>query len=153
MKMSLKSSALSGLIGACALNLLHESARRIVPNAPRMDLLGMQALAKSLRKADVTPPSEDELRAWTLVGDIAANSLYYGLVGVGKPEGALLRGTLLGLAAGVGGVLLPKPLGLGTAPSARTNVTKAMTVGWYLVGGIVAAMTYGILARKENDPS
>lgn len=34
----------SGLVGACALMLLHETVRQFVPNAPRADILGMRAM-------------------------------------------------------------------------------------------------------------
>ena len=143
-------SGLSGLVGACALTLIHETARRTIPNAPRMDVLGMRALAKTLRKADVEPPKGEDLFNLTMVGDIVSNAAYYSAVGLGKPEGALVRGTLLGLAAGVGAVFLPGPLGLGSAPSSRTNATKAITVGWYTAGGIVAAIAYRLLTRKTD---
>jgi hypothetical protein len=145
--MSLIRAAASGLIGACALTLIHESARQVIPSAPRMDILGKRAIAKSMRWLDREPPAEDRLHNITLAGDIISNSAYYSLIGLGKPEGALLRGAILGLAAGVGGVLLPEPLGLGNAPSARTPQTKAMTVAWYLAGGIVAALTYRALSK------
>lgn len=145
--MSLLQAIGSGLIGACTLTLLHESAKRTLPDAPRMDILGMRAIAKSMRRINQEPPSGDRLFNITLVGDIISNSLYYSLVGIGRPENAMLRGTLLGLAAGVGGVVLPEPLGLGNRPSARTSATKAMTVGWYLAGGLAAAVAYRLLAK------
>jgi hypothetical protein len=89
------------------------------------------------------------LHGWALAGDLALNSLYYSLVGVGDREGAFQRGVLLGLAAGVGAVALPGPLGLGTGPSARTPATQAMTVAWYLVGGLAAAAAYRF-AQQES---
>jgi hypothetical protein len=117
-----------------------------------MDVLGMRAIAKSMRGVGQEPPPADELHALALAGDMAGNSLYYSLVAAGKPEGALLCGTILGLAAGVGAVLLPEPLGLGDAPSARTPETKAMTIGWYLAGGLAAAFAYRMLAGGAGAP-
>lgn len=145
-------AALSGFIGACTLTLIHESVRRIVPAAPRMDILGMRAIARTLRKADVTPPDPEPLHAIALVGDVLSNSAYYSLVGAGNGEGdgALLRGTLLGAAAGVGAVLLPGPLGLGDGPSRRTTATVVMTIGWYTAGGVAAAVAYRCLAKRER---
>ena len=112
-------AALSGFIGACTLTLIHESVRRIVPAAPRMDILGMRAIARTLRKADVTPPDPEPLHAIALVGDVLSNSAYYSLVGAGNGEGdgALLRGTLLGAAAGVGPSCFPARSASGTAPA------------------------------------
>ena len=148
--MSFTESATSGLVGACALTLIHESARRVSADAPRADILGMRAIARPLRSLGVEPPPENKLFAVTLAGDIIGNSLYYSLVGVGRREHALARGALLGLAAGVGAVVLPEPLGLGNAPTARTSATKAMTVAWYLAGGLAAALTYQCLAKKTS---
>ncbi len=151
--MSVLRAAASGFTGACVLTLIHESARRAWPRAPRMDVLGMRAIAKSVRGMGQEPPRDEELHALALVGDVVGNSLYYSLVAAGRPEGALLRGTLLGLAAGAGALLLPEPLGLGSAPSARTPETKAMTVGWYLAGGLAAALAYRLLASGRDDRS
>ena len=127
-----------GLVGACVLTLAHESLRRVVPEAPRMDILGMRAIAKIMDNAGATPPDDKTLHDWAMVGDVVSNGLYYSLAGAGK--NALLRGTLLGALAGIGAITLPGPLGLGKAPSERTTETKAMAVGLYLMGGIVAAM-------------
>ncbi|QNE41584.1 hypothetical protein F1C16_19445 [Hymenobacter sp. NBH84] len=128
----------SGLAGAVAVNLLHEAVRHLRPaDAPRMDVLGEQGLRKLLGKADAPQPDEESAYYLTLAGDLLSNGLYYSLVGRGK--GAWWRGVALGAAAGVGGVVLPGPMGLGEAPSNRTPQTKAMTVAWYLVGGVVAA--------------
>lgn len=146
--MSLTKSVASGLAGACALTLIHESARQVFADAPRADILGMRAIARSLRGVGAEPPPERELYAITLAGDIVSNSLYYSLVGVGRRERALTRGALLGFAAGVGAVALPEPLGLGGEPTARTNATKAMTVAWYLAGGLAAAVAYRCLVPK-----
>jgi hypothetical protein len=146
--MSLTKAVASGLVGACTLTLVHESARRFIPKAPRMDVLGMRAIAKSLRLVGQEPPPADQLHKITLAGDIVSNSAYYSLVGLGEPDDALLCGTLLGLAAGVGAVLLPEPLGLGSAPSARTTETKVMTVAWYVAGGIAAALAYRLLSKS-----
>jgi hypothetical protein len=141
----------SGVAGACALTLIHETVRRVVPDAPRMDVLGMRAIAKSMRAADAEPPAEDELHKLALAGDIVGNSLYYGLVGLGGREKAWLCGALLGLSAGVGAVLLPEPLGLGDDASARTPATKAMTIAWYLAGGLAAAATYRCLTASSSS--
>ncbi|MGI9105242.1 MAG: hypothetical protein ACR2G4_03245 [Pyrinomonadaceae bacterium] len=148
--MSLIQATASGFIGACTLTLVHESARRVLPDAPRLDVLGMRAIAKSMRQLDEEPPAREQLHTLALVGDVVSNSLYYSLVGVGRPEKALLRGTILGLAAGIGATLLPEPLGLGEAPSGRTPETKVMTIGWYLAGGLAAALAYRLLAKPPR---
>jgi hypothetical protein len=140
----------SGLAGAVALTAIHETVRRVSPDAPRMDVLGMRAIAKSLRAAGEEPPDRDTLFGITLAGDVASNSLYYALVGLGDPRKAAARGALLGLAAGLGAVLLPGPLGLGTDASARTRGTRLMTVAWYTAGGLVAGAAMQSLSGDEG---
>lgn len=128
----------SGLAGALVLTLIHETARRIRPaDAPRMDVLGQRGLRRLLAATDAPQPDNDTAYGLTMAGDVLSNGLYYSLVGAGR--GVWWRGAALGLAAGIGGVVLPGPLGLGEAPSNRTPQTKAMTVAWYLLGGLAAA--------------
>jgi hypothetical protein len=141
------SALLSGLTGAVALTLIHEGLRRIDPKAPRMDLLGMNALSKLLTSYGKNPPNRDKLFLYTMAGDIVSNALYYSLAGVGRKH-SLLKGALLGAAAGVGGVLLPKPMGLNPAYSSRTTHTKASTIALYLIGGLVTAAAIKLLKNK-----
>lgn len=148
--MSLLNALGGGLAGAVALTAIHETARRIFQDAPRMDVLGMRAIAKSLRAAGAEPPPEDELFSVTMAGDIVSNALYYSVAGLGDPRHAPARGAALGLAAGVGAVLLPGPLGLGTDASARTPATRAMTVAWYTAGGIAAGAAIRLLSADER---
>jgi hypothetical protein len=138
----------SGLMGAVALTILHETARRFIPDAPRADILGMRAIKKVMEETDAEPPADDELHGWALGGDIVSNTLYYSLIGLTKPKDALVAGAVLGLAAGVGAVELPGPMGLGTTPTRRTEATVTMTIGWYMVGGLVTAAAYRWLKRK-----
>jgi hypothetical protein len=142
-------SLAAGFAGALALTALHETVRRLRPeDAPRMDVLGMRGLRQLLGKADAPQPDRDTLFDITMAGDILSNGLYYSLVGSGRH--AVRRGLLLGVAAGVGGVVLPGPLGLGEGPSNRTPQTQAMTVVWYTVGGLVAGAVARGLRRKKR---
>ncbi|QHL89441.1 hypothetical protein GU926_13210 [Nibribacter ruber] len=141
-------AGLSGLAGAVAVTLVHETVRRFYPDAPRMDVLGMRAIAKGMRYAGQTPPPDDTLHTWSMVGDIISNGLYYSLVGGGKK--ALAKGTILGAAAGLGGVLLPGPMGLGTEPSNRTRQTQALTIGYYLFAGLVSAAVAASLRKVRR---
>lgn len=138
-----------GAAGAAVLTLVHETARRTVPDAPRMDVLGERAIAAGWRAAGAVPPPRRQLHDLALAGDLASNAAYYSLIGLGSAEGAVARGALLGLAAGIGAVVLPGPLGLGTQPSRRTPQTAAMTVAWYTLGGLVAGAVYrGLHGRR-----
>ncbi len=137
--MKLISAIAGGFAGATVLTLLHETIRRIDTNAPRMDLLGMEAIDKSLTAANAKVPEEDNLFKITMVGDIISNSFYYSLAAIGDEKKVIVRGALLGFAAGLGAVYLPKPLGLNESPSNRTSETKLLTVGLYLAGGLIAS--------------
>ena len=72
------SSALAaGVCGAVALTALHQLARRVTDDAPRMDVLGERAIARTVRAAGGTLPMQPTLHRWALAGDLVANSAYY----------------------------------------------------------------------------
>jgi hypothetical protein len=125
----------AGAAGACALTLLHESLRRVWDQAPRMDVLGMEAIRR-FAGDDVIP--EPRLHRAALFGDVVANSVYYSLVGAGRSR-TWMRGVLLGVGAGLGAAFLPPVLGLSREASRRTAATTAATVALYLAGGLSAA--------------
>ena len=139
---------LCGLIGALAVTGVNEAARRLVPRAPRLDELGIRGLAKALREAGQEPPSRDRLFWLSMAGDLASNALYYSLAARAPADGVLRRGVLLGVAAGVGAVLLPAPMGLGRGPTARSPQTRVLTVTWYLLGGLAAVGAARLLRKK-----
>ena len=112
----------SGVIGAGALTMIHETMRRRHPDAPRMDLLGMRAL-----------------RQLALAGDIVANSVYYAAISAPTAAETWLRAVALGSAAGVGALMLPGPLGLGEPPKSDRTANQVMTIAWYLAGALAAA--------------
>lgn len=149
-KNSTAAALAGGAIGASVLTLLHESVRRLRSDAPRMDVLGMRALARTMRRMGVKPPRTNRLHTSTLIGDLLANGLYFSLVGAGRDKGVWRRGALLGLAAGIGGVVLPPLTGLGSKPSGRTTETKIMTVAWYLAGGLAAAAASSLFHRADE---
>lgn len=125
-----------GTVGAVALTALHELTRRSVPHAPRMDVIGMRALSKTIRALGRRPARGDRLFRQTLLGDLAANTLYYSLAAAGRR--APRRGLLLGAAAGLGAAALPPLLGLGRPPGAKWPVTPLMTLALYTAGGLAA---------------
>lgn len=140
---------LAGLLGSVTLNVLHELYRKIDPLAPRVDLVGKEALAKTVQATGHSAPKGKRLYLATLVGDILSNSIYYALIGKGH-KNLLLRGAALGLAAGVGALAVTKPLGLDDTPITKSTRTKVLTVAWYVTGGIVTALVIGKM-RARND--
>lgn len=143
--MSLAKAIFSGLIGAFAVNAINETTRQFVPTAPRLDILGKRAIAYPMMEADQEPPPNSQLYWIALGGDIVSNSLYFSMVGLGDAKNAYRNGTLLGLAAGIGAVVIPEKIGLGGEMTSRTRETELMTVGWYLAGGLAAATAYKML--------
>ena len=146
--MKLLHSFLGGLAGAVTLTATHQLLQKFITNAPRMDLLGEEALEKMTDKMDVVV-DDDTLYNVTLAGDIAGNTLYYSLAGIGSNKHTCTRGSLLGVAAGIGGVILPKYLGLNNKHSDKTLETKLLTVGLYTLSGAVAGSIIKCLGKKR----
>jgi hypothetical protein len=136
----------TGAAGAATVTLAHEVVRQLVPKAPRMDRLGMSALARLLRATGSSVPRSEKLRGYTLIGDLVGNALFYAPLAM-RGKRPLLRGLALGVAAGLGAVLLPPVLGLPRRHRGTTLRTQAMTVGLYALGGIAAGAVSSLLDR------
>jgi len=131
------------------MTILHESVKKVVPKAPRLDLLGQQALSKGLQKAGTRVPKQQSLYTLSLAGDLLANTVYYSLSNLGAPKNIWLRSTVFGVVAGVSAILLPKPLGLDEKYSNKTLSTKFMTIGLYVTGALVSAAVVKLMERKK----
>ena len=105
MNEKLTTALVSGLAGATALTILHETVRRVRSDAPRMDTLGRRALTKGLDTAGLETPPENQLQAVALGGDVMANTLYYSLACLGKPS----LGSRCGPGAAHGWAGCPRP--------------------------------------------
>lgn len=139
---------IGGFAGAATVTLLHQAFKAAAPSvAPRMDLLGMEAMTKIRNRVHLPVPPEEELYKQTFIGDIIANTLYYSLAGGNAAD---LKGTILGIAAGIGAVHLPEKLHLTPAHSNRTKTTEYLAIGMYIAGGLAAAATIGGLTQLTN---
>src|SRR5690606_34603284 len=148
--MNLK-AVVGGLAGACALTLINEGVSRVDKNAPRLDLLGMNAVAKLVKTPPTTPDFVKKAFPISIAGDLVSNSFYYALAGAPTKQRTLIRGALLGLGAGIGAVALPKRLGLDEQPTNLTTRTQVMTVFYYVLGGLIAAATINAIDNKEHQ--
>jgi hypothetical protein len=128
-----------GLVGSLTVTVVHEGLRRVLKDPPRMDVLGMRALAKGTRLLGRRPARGQRLHRQALVGDLVSNTLFYSLVSLGKPRRPYLRGLTLGLLAGASAVLLPPYLGLGKRPARAQPRTALLTVAYYTLAGLSAA--------------
>lgn len=142
-------SFIGGIVGAAALNIIHQTVAKVDPDAPRVDLVGEEALSKGLRQAGISPPAGNTLFTATLAADLLSNAAYFSLAGLARKKHVLGTGTAIGLAAGIGALTLTEPLGLNDAPVTRTPKTKILTVAWYTIGGLVAgAVIYQLRKRS-----
>lgn len=142
--MGLLKNLTAGLLGSLALNLLHETLRKNGGNVPKINLLGEEAVNKTLVTLGKDPITNQEaLYETTLVADVVSNTFYYSLIG-GKRKYIWPKAILLGLSAGLGAIQLPAPMGLNSEPVAGTNQKKILTVGYYLFGALVT----GYVLRK-----
>jgi hypothetical protein len=123
----------AGILGACVVTVVHEVFRIYGRRSRKADAFGRATGRQS-------PDNLDQ----TLL-DLAANSAYRRLMGLAGPERAVYIGAGLGLAAGLGAVVLPVALGLETDHSSRQTATQAMTVALYTTGGLIAGSMYRAL--------
>jgi hypothetical protein len=143
--MSKVKNLVAGLAGAIALNILHESLKAKNADMPRVDLLGEEALQKTLNYFGSSIDDHDKLYSATLAGDIVSNSIFYSLIGAGDQKYIWPKAVFAGLSAGISAVTLPKPLGLDPEPVAKNNQVKVLTVGYYLFGALVTGVMLKIL--------
>ncbi|HEX8563885.1 MAG TPA: hypothetical protein VF676_12990 [Flavobacterium sp.] len=146
--MKIAKSLLAGLGGAIALNILHEALKRTDNKMPRIDMLGEEALQKSIEMAGGEQIQDDhKLYVATLGADLLSNALYYSAIGAGGQKFIWHKAIALGLTAGTGAVTLPPFMGLNPAPVTKTPETKSLTVGYYLFGALVTAAIFSGLSK------
>ena len=149
-ELTTKDAIISGMAGAAALTAVHQAARMVTDTAPRMDVVGMRAIARGTdaaagaAMADATRQNP-ALYNMALAGDLVFNSAYYSMATTWT------RGAALGLLAGIGALVLPRKLGLGDPPKSELLSNQVMTVAWYVIGGLAAAWTAQCLAEKRAD--
>ena len=145
--MKVMSSMAGGLAGALSVTLMQELLRKVDPSAPRLDLLKKQAAFKIADKIYNGSTDAAKVKNVTFAGDILANTLYFSLTAAAGKR-ALPVGSLLGLSMGAGAMALPSKLGLNPYFTGGTRKRKWMTVGMYLIGGLVAASVSRCLKKK-----
>ena len=146
--MNFVNSLIAGFAGAAALNILHETLRKLDPEAPRMDLVGKEVVKKSAEALDVEAPKGKNLYGVTLAGDLLTNASYYAAIGMGGRKFMLLRAIGAGISAGIAAVKAPKPMGLNEEHVADTDKREIMTVAYYVFGALVTAGVLGLMTKK-----
>ena len=144
------SALVAGMAGAVALTAVHQVARRVTADAPRMDVLGERAIARIVQARTGRIPVGRKLNRLALVGDLVANAAFYSMVACGKEPRMWRRAVAMGLAAGAGALMLPRRIGLGDPPNSSHLGNQIMTVAWYLIGGLAAAAAGQGLRRAQT---
>lgn len=141
-------SIIAGFAGAAALNILHESMRKLDSEAPRMDLVGEQIVKKSAKALDIKAPTGNKLYGVALAGDVLTNASYFAAIGMGGRKFILLRAIGAGISAGIAAVKAPKPMGLKEEYVANTEKREIMTIAYYVFGAVVTAGVLSMMAKK-----
>ncbi|MET1053927.1 MAG: hypothetical protein ABWY16_01350 [Pedobacter sp.] len=147
--MSKLKNLIAGLAGAVALNILHETLKKQSNDVPRIDLLGEDAVQRTLSYFGGHIDDKETLYKATLAGDIVGNTIYYSLIGAGQAKYLWPKAIFVGLSAGIGAVNLPKPMGLDETPVTKTDEVKILTVGYYLFGALVTAAVVNLLKTSK----
>ncbi len=137
----------AGLIGSAALNILHEVVRKNVNNAPEINLLGAEAVSKTLSQYGRPINDPDDLHKVTLELDLIANAAYYSAIGSGGKY-IWPKAIAMGVSAGIGALKLPRPLGLNPIPVTETRQKQVLTVGYYLFGALVTALALKTILKS-----
>ena len=137
----------SGLVGSLILNGIHELARQMHKDTPRMDRVGQRGIQRLRLASGRKPLGQPALYATGLAADVLSNTAYYAALFTGRAQHPLLRGIVGGVLAGIGAAIVPPLIGL--APPQQKLRTAALTVAWYALGGIAAAVAYRASNRSR----
>lgn len=169
--MRLANAIEGGVTGATTLTLLQEALHKIDPKAPRAALLHKSGIIKQWKKHIKSGERKDPKLYIELASELIANAAYFGLAGLGKKKNAVLRGGLLGAAAGLGAAFLKndeeelRANGMkaidgnvpGSASAATEDSTKkkVLTIGLYTAGGLLAGIAMKKIKafKKSNKKS
>lgn len=159
--MKLASVIEGGLAGATTVSLLSEALRKINGHSSKPALFNGAHLKKRFKKAKSKKPMKATKQFIGLAGDLLGSTAFLGFKPLTKKKNAALRGALLGAAAGLGSVLLndqEKNKGKFDksgdysfeATEKDTLLTKALEVGLFTVGGMIASKMIQRSTKKKK---
>lgn len=162
--MKLASAIEGGLAGATTISLISETLRKLDGRAPGANGIKGKKLKKRLKKAGSKKnPARATEQYIHLAGDLLSAASVLGFTSLGKKKHAVLRGALLGAAAGLGAVLLndynedrhnDKANGHEGFPSTMVAkdplLQKALEVGLFTVGGMIAGKIFQGSGKKKK---
>jgi hypothetical protein len=161
--MTLASAIEGGLAGATTISLLGETLRKIDGKSPGANGIKGKKLKKRFKKAGSKKRHKATEEYVKLAGDLLGAASVLGFTSLGKKKNAVLRGALLGTAAGLGAVLLEdyshkkdndKVNGHEGFPSTMlakdTVLQKALQVGLFTAGGMIAGKLMQGAGKKKR---
>lgn len=152
--MKLSRAIEGGLAGASTLSLLQEALHKIDHKAPR-PLFHQSGIIKKIKKKSGKDRGKLYIK---LAGELVSNAAYFGLTSLGKKKNAVLRGGLLGAAAGLGSAFLRADKDKefdGIADNSEVKrrkeaQRKILTVALYTAGGLLAGAAIKKAAKKKK---
>lgn len=136
---------IAGFTGAIAINLLQKAISKQSDDRPYIQLLGEDALNTDSAATGQSKANPNEPDHVALGTDVVSHALYYSLIGTGKSKYVWPRALGLGLSAGIGAIRLPQNLTLNEGPATRNTQVQALTVGYYVFGALMTALTLKML--------
>ena len=146
--MKLANAIEGGITGATTLSLLQEALHKIDSKAPRAKLLNSPGILKRLKKQSKKKGVLSNKLYINLAGELLSNAAYFGLTALGKKKNAVLRGGLLGAAAGLGSAFLND--NNEEDPAADTLKNKILTLTLYTAGGMLAGAAIKKISKKRK---
>ncbi|HEU4901685.1 MAG TPA: hypothetical protein VFT06_02810 [Flavisolibacter sp.] len=163
--MKLASALEGGLAGATTISLLGETLRRIDGSNHQFNVFNAKSLKKRFKKANTKKKGSATKQFIQLAGDVLGSAALFGLTKPGKKKNAVLRGALLGAAAGLGVEFLHgrdkkkaiekddlNILGEEQIPAQERHelLKKVMRVGLYTAGGLIAGKVFQLTGKKKK---
>jgi hypothetical protein len=159
--MKLASAIEGGLAGATTISLLGETLRKMDGHSSHLNAFNGKHLKKRFKKAKSKKPMRATKGFIELAGDLLGSTAFLGINSLGKKKNAMLRGALLGAAAGLGSVLLKendrsdhRQNGHEGYPSTMLAkeplLAKALEVGLFTAGGMIAAKVIQGVSKKKK---
>jgi len=167
--MKLSSAIEGGIAGATTLGLITETLHNINKKSPHVNLLQDGKLKKRFKKSKSSNGFKATRNYIQLAGDLISSTAYFGLSALGKKRNVVLRGGLLGAAAGLGSIFLDPPIDeklngkkRGTfdpdkqsqfEDSLDTQIAQValFTIGGMLAGKIVESLEPNKKSRKKKN--
>lgn len=147
-----------GLTGATTIAVLTDTLKRMNGHSTHLNLFDRKQLRKRFKKTGSKKPLQATKQYTRLAGDLLASTTFFGLSSLGKKKNTLLRGAALGMAAGLGSVLLTgdsknSEQGNGKRLEDDALLTKVLEVSLYTIGGMIAGKVIDGKAKKKKNRS